>query len=99
MSKKRNDSFEDDGRTIVDMSGIEPPNLFGFRPLPGRSKPAAPPAKEPEQDRPWEQPPTLSKKQERSYLFGALAAGLLIAAVFIILGAIVIALMTTFWRS
>ena len=29
MSGKR--PFEDDGRTIVDMSGVERPNLFQFR--------------------------------------------------------------------
>ena len=47
---RKHDSFEDDGRTIADMSGIGPtPTL-----LPHSRKPAAAP--EPVNDRPWEQP-------------------------------------------
>ena len=48
---RRHDDFEDDGRTIADMSDIAPaPTL-----RPYRRKAAAPP--EPGTDRPWEQPP------------------------------------------
>ncbi len=32
MSKEYKDSFEDDGRTIADMSGVTRRNLFGFVP-------------------------------------------------------------------
>ena len=29
--KNKNEEFEDDGHTIVDMSAVERPNLFSFR--------------------------------------------------------------------
>ena len=49
---RKHDSFEDDGRTIADMSGIGPtPTL-----LPHSRKPAAAP--EPVNDRPWVSSPT-----------------------------------------
>ena len=32
MSKENKDAFEDDGRTIADMSGVTRRNLFGFVP-------------------------------------------------------------------
>ena len=87
--------FEDDGRTIADMSGIERPSLFAFR-RPGTSK--APSSFEQERPQKARSEEKLDRKQSRTYIAGALLAGLLIAAVFIICGAIAIALMTLFWK-
>lgn len=41
MSDRRHDDFEDDGRTIADMSGVTRRNLFGFDPNALRSRPDA----------------------------------------------------------
>ena len=38
MSKEHKEAFEDDGRTIADMSGVTRRNLFGF--VPRENKPA-----------------------------------------------------------
>ena len=57
---RKRDDFEDDGRTIADMSGIGPaPTL-----RPHRRKADAPPP-EPANDRPWEQAPDWTPKIKR----------------------------------
>lgn len=81
--------FEDDGRTIADMSGVERPGLFS-----SRNRDVEPEAER--EDRAWENQP-ISKKDSRMYAAGALTAGLIIAAVFILAGAIVIAIMLAVW--
>ena len=86
MAKKP--SWDDDGRTIADMSGVERPSLFGHLP---RKKPKG---DAPNND---QGQPTMTKEQSRAYIGGALLAGLLIAGVFIIAGAIAIALMIAVW--
>lgn len=86
MAKKP--SWEDDGRTIADMSGVEHPSLFGHLPRKKRSDPEAHENSE---------QPTMTKEQNRAYIGGALLAGLLIALVFIVAGAIAIALMLAVW--
>ena len=56
---RKRDDFEDDGRTIADMSGIGPaPTL-----RPHRRKADAPPP-EPANDRPWEQAPDWTPKEK-----------------------------------
>ena len=56
---RKRDDFEDDGRTIADMSGIGPaPTL-----RPHRRKADAPPP-EPANDRPWEQAPRLDAQRK-----------------------------------
>ncbi|MBQ1576889.1 MAG: hypothetical protein IIZ83_07995 [Oscillospiraceae bacterium] len=42
MSDRRHDDFEDDGRTVADMSGVTRRNIFGFDPNALRSRPEAP---------------------------------------------------------
>ncbi|MBR5044528.1 MAG: hypothetical protein IKX66_04190 [Clostridia bacterium] len=86
MAKK--EPFEDDGRTVADMSGVENPStsLLGRFPKRRRTEkdgetPSAP----------------LTKKQNRMVIAGALLAALLIGGVFIIGGAIAIAIMLAFW--
>ena len=74
---RKHDSFEDDGRTIADMSGVGPtPTL-----LPHSRKPAAAP--EPVNDRPWEQPNEWTAKEKFWAVMGALKATLLIAGVYL----------------
>jgi len=74
---------DDDGRTIADMSGLERPSAF----LPRRRKNTVPPSlsRERGSDRPWEPDEgQMSKEDRRVYVFAALRAALLIAAVFIV---------------
>ena len=82
MRKER--QFEDDdGRTIVDMSEVDPmPVLLPrFR----RRKDEAPSAQQ------------MSKEDRRAVMLGAIGAVLLIGGIFIVAGAIVIFLMTKIW--
>ena len=83
----KQDSYEDDGRTIADMSGIVKPNLFGEGTLEHISKKR----REGRQPQEGEQNvPQLTRKERRSFIFGALGAALLIAAVFAAAFALVI---------
>ena len=79
--------FEDDGRTIADMSGVERPSMFGhmfsLKPKKGDKQEGG---SEP-----------LTKKQNRMYMSATLIAALIIAGVFIAAGAIVIAIMLAVW--
>lgn len=89
---RKHDSFEDDGRTIADMSGIGPaPTL-----LPRRSKPAAAP--EPANDRPWEQPGEWTRKEKFWAVMGALKATLLIAGAYLAGLAVLLALLLWLWK-
>lgn len=91
MKKKQYD--DDDGRTIADMSGVSPRNIF----LPRRT--------EWEEARKEEEPGSeevpreelLQGKDRRAFIFGALGAALAIAAVFLAGLALVIFLMIFFW--
>ena len=58
---KHNEPFEDDGRTVADMSGIEHDSIW----LPRRRKQGHTPAQQPQQaaDRPWEEDPQLTGKE------------------------------------
>jgi hypothetical protein len=93
MSGKKPD-FEDDGRTVADMSGITRQNLFLPR-MPRKNGPVST-KQEPESspsDRPWEDT-SLSKKESLWYALGALKAALLIALAFLLgLGLVVAALL------
>jgi len=93
MGKKPKKTFEDDGRTIADMSGVERPSLFGFKSSgSGQKKPenGENSGKDKEQTQ-------MTKQQTKSYIGGALLAGLLIAGAFILAGAIAIAVMLAVW--
>ena len=82
---------DDDGRTIADMSGVGQTPVLLPR-LPKRKKNA-----EPEQSAP--QPELqLTDEERRSYIGGALGAAMLIAGIFIAVGAIVILLLTLLWH-
>lgn len=79
MSRRRRDYPDDDGRTIVDMSGLERTPLL----LPRRPKADPPPAEPAAADRPWEDQ-GVSRETRRGLIGGALAAALLIALAFIL---------------
>ena len=86
---------DDDGRTIVDMSGVERRNLLIPR-FPKGDEPSEPKEafagdEAPRQDRPWEDR-SLSKSETRSFIFGTLSAGLLLVLIFILGGAALIGL-------
>ena len=72
--------FEDDGRTIADMSGITRPSLFGRIPK-SREKKAPPPPEGEETPRPVL--PQFTAKESRALVLQSLGAALLIALLFI----------------
>ena len=75
MSRK---DFEDDGRTIADMSGLDRPAMFLPR---GPKKPAQTPDGPDSPDRPWES--TLTPEERRITILATLKAAMLIAFAFI----------------
>ena len=84
--------FDDDGRTVADMSGLERQPVLLPR-LPRRKKENAVP------EQPDAQPELqLTPEERRSYVGGAIGAGLLLAGIFIAAGAVVIALLLLFWH-
>jgi len=96
MSRKRKNELpaDDDGRTIVDMSGVERPNLFTFRPIRRDTRADEEREQETADERPWEkEKDKLSKADTFRYVVGATAAALLIGAVFIIAAALLILIM------
>lgn len=90
---RKRDDFEDDGRTIADMSDIGPaPTL-----RPHRRKADAPPP-EPANDRPWEQAPDWTPKEKFWAVMGVLKATLAIAGVYLVgLGAL-LAVLFLLWK-
>ncbi len=92
--KNRNEEYEDDGRTIVDMSSIERPNLFSFRSTePSRNVPESP-----KNDCPWEDH-SISKEERRWAIFGALKASLLIGLAYVVGLGIVILLLVLYFKK
>ncbi len=94
----KKDSFYDDGRTVADMSGVEPQPLLipRIRRRRGRAdlrEPDAPAA----DDRPWDTGAALTREERSAAVRGALKAGLLIALAFLTGGALLILAMQLFW--
>ncbi|MBQ7595076.1 MAG: hypothetical protein IJU45_00255 [Clostridia bacterium] len=87
MSKK--DNFEDDGRTVADMSGIERQPLI----LPRLPKKAKNEHAETENENPWEEN-GMNKGERRAFISGAMTAALLVGLVFAAAIGIVIFLIT-----
>lgn len=96
-SSMRKTDFEDDGRTIVDMSGVERPNLLTFR-LSRKKTERLRRDTEPADGQSQSTIADLDKKQSRSVIFGTVLAGLVIAGIFIACGALVIYLLTVVWN-
>ena len=82
MAKKKTYD-DDDGRTVVDMSEVDPMPVL----LPRFRRRKDEPTSEHE----------MSKEDRRAVMLGAIGAVLLIGGVFIVAGAIVIFLMTKIW--
>ena len=84
----KKDDFEDDGRTIADMTGVGGPSLFG-RKKEKKNEGST------ENPRPWEDhtKDTASKEEGRAAMKGALAASLLIWLVYAVCFGIVIVIM------
>ena len=88
MAKDKKFYDDDDGRTIVDMSGLERPSMFGH--LPGSRENRA--FKAPEERKPHRpgEESGWSRSERGAAVRGALAASLLIAGAYIVgLGAII----------
>ena len=94
MAKKRTYQ-DDDGRTIADMSGIEPSPML-FPRLPRKEKRSQAPQSA--DDRPWEGQEQFTQEQRRAAMSGALKAAMLIAGVFIAAGAVAILVMQFIWN-
>ena len=81
------ESFEDDGRTIVDMSGVDRRTPLGYIRAEGRAKREDTPDAGPK--RPWEDA-SLSRTERLAVIRGALAAALGITGIFGAAAAVVI---------
>ena len=96
MARKHKKYEDDDGRVIADMSGLSRPTLF----RPGRpdSRESRPPEPmEPKrEERPWEDT-GMSREDRRAYIWAALKAALVMAAIYIAAFGLVIALMIWLW--
>ena len=89
---------DDDGRTVADMSGLEPQPMLIPRTHKRRNRadfrePDTPEAN----DRPWDTSGELSREERNAAIGGALKAGLLIGGVFLIAGALAILAMQALW--
>ena len=84
---KNREPYEDDGRTIADMSQLDAHPMW----RPGRKQNRAPEA--PQSDRPWEQDPAWTPKEKLWAVLGVLKATLMIAGVYLLgLGALLVVL-------
>ena len=86
---------DDDGRVVADMSGLErQPMLLPRLPKRKKENTAATP-----EDAGAQQPELqLTAEERRSYMAGAVGAGLLIAGIFIAAAAIIITLLLLLWH-
>ena len=99
MARRNKRYDDDDGRTIVDMSGVSHQQLFsaGDR---GRESSSPFPEKDSssgDESRPWELN-AFTKEERRAFIGGALKAALLIALIFIGGLALAIALLLLLWK-
>ena len=88
MSENKRDEFEDDGRTVADMSGVSRRNLFGFDPNSLRSAPGVKNAQMGGNFSPADD--GLSRKERLWAILGALKAILLVGLCFAVGMALVI---------
>ncbi len=89
----RRDDFEDDGRVIADMSGVERPSLFGAGRPPRREGPRVEaPARRREPD-------VRFTTTERLWMaLGALKAGLVVGLVYVVFLGLVIVALLAIWN-
>ena len=93
--RKKKTYDDDDGRTIADMSSIsrQPLILPRFK----KSENNVDNEAQSSDDKPWENT-SFSKKERRSYIFGALGAAVLVGSIFAISFLILILLMIFVWK-
>lgn len=95
MARSGRPREDDDGRTIVDMSQVDRPSMFGFRgdllPEKRREQP-----QERKKSRPWEDA-DCSPRERRMYALGALKAALLIGLAYLAGLALIIFLLLQLW--
>ena len=96
MAKDRRQYDDDDGRTIVDMSGVERPSMFGHFPASKENRAfKAPEEKKPH--RPWEES-GWNRSERGAAVRGALSAALLIGLAYIVgLGLLIAILLYVIW--
>ena len=95
MKRKPREYEDDDGRIVADMSEVHHRNLFIPRSNPHQENPERENEKN---ESASNQSPPLNRKETRSFIMGALSAGLLIALVFIIGLGLAIAIMLLIWN-
>ena len=97
MARQRKTYDDDDGRTRVDMSGVERPSMFGHLPRSERKNPVFSAPEEKNPNRPWEDH-SLSRSERRAAIRGALSAALLIGLAYIVgLGILIAILLYVIW--
>ena len=82
---RKRDDFEDDGRTIADMSGIGP-------------APTLRPHRRKADDRPWEQAPDWTPKEKFWAVMGVLKATLAIAGVYLVGLGVLLTVLFLLWK-
>ena len=93
--------YEDDGRTIADMSEVERqpillPSISRIRKLRGERKGVD--AKEADSERSRFEP-SIDKKDRKAYLGGAVSASLLIALIYLGAFALLVVLLLLIWKA
>ena len=94
MKREPREYEDDDGRTVADMSEVHRRNVF----LPRGTLQESPKHENENNESTSNQNPPLNRKETRSFIMGALSAGLLIALVFIIGLGLAIAIMLLIWN-
>ena len=101
MKKEKEDNLIDDGRTIVDMTGVEHPALFGRNYKAERTKRRE--LEKPKDEvevKPWEEnKDKMSKEDRRAVIKGALGASILIWICYAVVFGIVILAMFLIFKS
>ena len=89
--KNKNEEFEDDGHTIVDMSAVERPNLFSFR--------SNDTANHEVKNKRNKDNYSYSKEERRWAIFGALKASMLIGLAYIVVLGLVVLLLVLYFNK
>lgn len=91
---RKHEPFEDDGRTVADMSDVGPSPMW----LPRRKNTEEAQQPTGAAQRPWEQEPELTGKERFWAIMGAMKATLLICIVYLIGLIGLVALLLFLWR-
>ena len=89
--KNKNEEFEDDGHTIVDMSQVERPNLFSFRSNDRTNHEV--------KSKRSSDNYSYSNEERRWAIFGALKASMLIGLAYIVVLGLVVLLLVLYFNK